>query len=252
MEPTFQPTQLKPTKNPTKSPTLQPSCAESRGNFNLCVALDMSGSVCYRAIGGPCEACYPATRSCNSGGKKLNICCPNFANMLDFTRSLIAALGELPTDYDVSIVQFSTNATVVSKLENTRKSIKTINKLKYTGGQTNLAGAISSCQSTLDESPPDRENIMLIITDGRPNVGTESKSAEGAATAAALNANTRDTFIIPVMIEQPNSNRQRAVSFLTNNISSDGKVFVSDFNGLVDLQDSIFEQVTCQANDNSE
>jgi len=212
----------------------------------------MSGSVCNGDSNSVCLDCdseRPFT-SCNSGGEKLSICCPNFSNMLEFTKDLITELGELPTDQDFSLVHFGTDVTIASTLESWRQAIKTINQLKYTGGQTNLAGAISSCQLTLDQSPPDRKNLMLIITDGAPSVPQPIANAKGAATTAALNAKNQDTFIIPVLIEEPNDNDQDEVLFLKNNVSSDGKVFVSDFDGLKNLQDSLFEQVTCQANAN--
>ena len=86
---------------------------------------------------------------------------------------------------------------------------------------------------------------MLIITDGAPSVPTINP--EGEATTAALNAKLKGTFIIPIFIEPPNSIFAPEVSFLTSNISSDGQVYVSDFDGLNSLQDAIFEQVTCQA-----
>lgn len=182
---------------------------------------------------------------CNTGGERPTVCCPNFGNMISFTKDLVTALGELPTDQDFSIVHFGTDVTIASTLENHRQSFKTLNTLKYSGGQTNLAGAISSCQTTLDSSPPDRDNIMLIITDGAPSVPTINP--EGEATTAALNAKLKGTFIIPIFIEPPDSIFSPEVSFLTSNISSDGQVYVSDFDGLNSLQDAIFEQVTCQA-----
>jgi len=166
--------------------------------------------------------------------------------MKEFTKDLITALGELPTDQDFSIVHFGTDVTVASTLESSRQSVKTINKLRYTGGKTNLAGAISLCQTTLDQSPPDRKNLMLIITDGAPSV--PRFDAQGAATTAAGNAKVQDTFIIPVFIDEETFQFVPEVTFLKNNISSDGQVFVTDFDGLKNLQDAIFEQVTCQAN----
>mmetsp|Transcript_17014 Transcript_17014/g.36663 ORF Transcript_17014/g.36663 Transcript_17014/m.36663 type:complete len:1197 (+) Transcript_17014:135-3725(+) len=231
-----------PTKKPTDVPTLKPTCEEN-GNFNLCVAIDMSGSVCNDGTGSLCTECAPLA-SCNSGGERPTVCCPNFANMIEFTKSLVTSLGELPTDQDFSIVHFGTDVSVASTLESSRQSVKTLNTLTYTGGKTNLAGAINSCQLTLAASPPDRRNLMLIITDGAPSVPA---NAEEAATTAAINAKNQDTFIIPIFIEQ-NSFQTTEAIFLKNDISSDGKVFVADFDGLTSLQDTVFEQVTCQAN----
>jgi len=211
------------------------------------IAIDMSGSVCNGITTSLCLDCEPRD-SCNSGGEKFSVCCPNFRNMMLFTRDLITELGEQPTNQDFSIVHFGTDVTVASSLESWRQSIKTVNSLKYSGGKTNLAGAITSCQLTLDESPPDRKNLMLILTDGAPSV--PEFNAQDVAATAAMNAQLKDTFIIPVFIEEPNSPYEPEVSFLTDNISSDGNVFVADFDGLDDLQDTLFEQVTCQTKEN--
>ena len=151
----------------------------------------------------------------------------------------------MPTDQDFSIVHFGTDVTVASTLENSRQSFKTLNQLKYTGGKTNLAGAIDSCQETLTNSPPDRTNLMLVITDGAPSVPDFNPAL--VATDAATIAKNQDTFIIPVLIEESRFGFSYEENFLKNSISSDGKVFVADFNGLNDLQDALFEQVTCQA-----
>lgn len=199
----------------------------------------MSGSVCNGNDNGLCLQCD----DCNSGGEKATICCPNFANMLKFTRDLITSLGELPTDQDFSFVHFASNVEVASTLDSAKQAVKTLNQLKYTGGKTNLVGAIDSCQTTLANSPLDRTNLMLIITDGAPSV-PEDPAAK--ATAAATDAKTAGTFIIPVLIEEP-SYQTAEKRFLENNISSDGQVFVADFDGLSSLQDVLFEQVTCQA-----
>lgn len=165
--------------------------------------------------------------------------------MIEFTKSLITSLGELPTDQDFSVVHFGTDVSVASTLESSKQSVKTLSKLEYTGGKTNLAGAISSCQLTLENSPPDRRNLMLIITDGEPSI--PAPDPKGSAVTAATSAKNQNTFIIPVFIEE-NSFQTPEATFLQNDISSDGKVFVADFDGLTNLQDTVFEQVTCQAN----
>ena len=201
--PTDPPTNL-PTKQPqkTESPTLKPTCAEN-GNFNLCVAIDMSGSVCNGNSNSLCEQCEPARpftfNQCNSGGLNKALCCPNFSNVLEFTRGLITELGELPTQQDFSLVHFATDVTIASTLESWRQAVKSLNQLKYSGGKTNLAGAINSCQLTLQSSPPDRKNLLLVITDGAPSV--PESDPEDAAISAAAQAKLQDSFIIPVLIE---------------------------------------------------
>lgn len=87
---------------------------------------------------------------------------------------------------------------------------------------------------------------MLVITDGAPSV--PEFNAQGAAINAANQAKNQDTFIIPILIEE-SSNQSPELTFLQNSISSDGKVFVADFDGLANIEDSLFEQVTCQANE---
>lgn len=209
----------------------------------------MSGSVCNSRSAGLCESCQPLL-NCNSGGEKPSLCCPNFSNVVSFTKDLTTALGQLPTDQDFSVVRFGTDVSIASMLDSWRQAIKSINRLTYSGVKTNLAGAIASCQQTLSQSPPGRKNLMLIITDGSPTIPERPvNAAENAATAAAATAKGLDTFIIPVLIEEQNP-LDRTFIFSRDNISSDGKVFVSDFQGLNDLQESLFEQVTCQANVN--
>lgn len=86
---------------------------------------------------------------------------------------------------------------------------------------------------------------MLILTDGAPSI--PEVNAEGAATAAATSAKNQDTFIIPILIEDPDYQYAPQVKYLEDNISSDGTVFVADFGGLGSLVDTVFDQVTCQA-----
>lgn len=204
----------------------------------------MSGSVCNGNSNSLCTVCEPQN-ICNTGGHNLSRCCSNFDNIIEFTRSLVSALGELPTDQDFSVVHFGTIVEVASTLESSKQSVKTLNKLKYSGGKTNMVGAINSCQSTLASSPPDRKNLMLLITDGAPSV--PDTNAPLITANAATDAKNQGTFIIPILIESPTSQYIQEVDFLRNNISSDGNVFVADFDGLTEIQDTVFDQVTCQS-----
>jgi len=247
-EPSLEPTTPLPTLNPTIQPsiaTLDPTTSKPtcliNGDFNLCLAIDMSGSVCHGQGQGLCENCG----QCNSGGFNLATCCSNFSNMLEFSKDLVKALGDLPSNQDFSVVHFASDVAVADTLENANQAFKTIKTLKYTGGKTNLAGAIDSCQSTLDNaSLSNRKNLMLILTDGYPSL--PSGNPEGSATNAATKAKNKGTFIIPVFIEDPNSQNNQAVNFLKNSISSDGSLFLADFTGLTALQETVFDQVTCQ------
>lgn len=86
---------------------------------------------------------------------------------------------------------------------------------------------------------------MLIITDGAPSV--PQWNAEAAARNAATDAKEQGTFIIPIMIEDPSFQYAPEVMFLRNDISSDGNVFVADFDGLGSISDAVFDLVTCSA-----
>ena len=139
---------------------------------------------------------------------------------------------------DFSIVHFGDDAFIADTLESSRQAVKTLNTLKYSGGMTDMEGALNSCQSTLRGAPDDRTNLLLIITDGSPK-------SRLLASAAAADARSEGTFIVPILIEE--DTQQDNIVFLESKISSDGRVFVTTFGGLNSLQDAIFEQVTCQA-----
>ena len=159
--------------------------------------------------------------------------------------SLVAKLGELPTDQDFSVVSFGTDVQVASTSESAKQAVKTLNKVRYSGGKTNMVGAINSCQNALLASPENRKNIIMLITDGAPSVPT--KDAPLITELAATDVKNQGTFIVPILIEDPANQFIPEVAFLKNRISSDGKVFVADFDGLGDIQDAVFDQVTCQS-----
>ena len=242
-EPTKRPQTLSPTRVPTLKPVLgltpRPTCAPQNGNFNVCIALDMSGSVCG---GGMCSFCQPLS-SCNSFGINQERCCNNFDNVLEFTKALVRQLGDLKTMQDFSLVHFATDAEIVSTLQNANRAIKTLQQVDYTGGSTNLGEGIRLCQKTLDSSTPGRKNFMVIVTDGEPTV--PSVRPREVSLRAASAAKNKGTFVIPIFVEQIGSN-DPAVA-LMKEISSDRQVFLTDFDSIVSLKDKIFEQVVCHA-----
>ena len=231
-EPSPRPTTLKPVVVPTPMPT----CPPQNGDFNLCIALDMSGSVCD---GGKCLLCQPST--CNSVGINQQRCCNNFDNMLEFSKALVGALGDLKTQQDFSLVHFATDAEIASTLQNSNQAIKTLQQLVFSGGSTNLKQGITLCQQTMDSSVAGRKNLMLIVTDGVPSV-PEPRPRE-SAREAAIAAKNKGTFIVPIFIEKEPA--AAAVVEFMEEISSDAQVFLTDFDSIVSLKDIIFEQVIC-------
>ncbi|KAL7492103.1 hypothetical protein ACHAWT_002615 [Skeletonema menzelii] len=242
-EPTKRPQTLSPTRRPTLKPVLgltpRPTCPPQNGNFNVCIALDMSGSVCG---GGTCSFCQPLS-SCNSFGINQERCCNNFDNVLEFSKALVRQLGDLKTMQDFSLVHFASDAEIASTLQNANQAIKTLQRLDYTGGATNLGGGITLCQKTLDASTAGRKNFMIIVTDGDPTV--PSVRPREVSLRAASEAKKKGTFVIPIFVEQIGSN-DPAVA-LMKEISSDAQVFLTDFDSIVSLKDIVFEQVICHA-----
>jgi hypothetical protein len=236
LEPSDQPMK-EPSRSPTLSPVGKPTCPPQNGDFNLCLSIDMSGSVCG---GGECLLCEPMTQ-CNSNGINKQRCCNNFDNVVEFAKELVQSLGELKTLQDFSMVHFATSADIASTLQNANQASKTLQQLVYSGGSTNLGEGIKLCQQTLDSSAAGRRNLILIITDGYPSQPTSDPV--GNAKAAAIDAKNKGTFIIPILIE-PTVAGDPAVQLLKE-ISSDGQVFLTDFGSIGGLQEVMFEQVVC-------
>mmetsp|Transcript_34839 Transcript_34839/g.61222 ORF Transcript_34839/g.61222 Transcript_34839/m.61222 type:complete len:985 (+) Transcript_34839:152-3106(+) len=246
-EPTFVPTPTpsdSPSKSPTtRRPTIQPTnfpstkCSTERG-FNLCLALDMSGSVCNDGNGSDCLEC---DSECRDSSVSKDTCCNNVANIKDFSSLMVDLLGDFPAEKSFSVVQFATEARLVNGLSSTAQTIQVIDKkLDYTGGSTNHASAIQMCQRNL-QSFRNMKNFIILITDG---VSTEpERDPEDAAEAAATSAKNDGIFIIPVLISPRND--KNALAFM-GRLSSDGKVFdVTDFDSLDNLQNGLVDQVSC-------
>ena len=241
-QPSPGPTQ-RPTKQPSPGPTNQPTCTTEQ-DFNLCLAVDMSGSVCNGGFFGlgsdDCVGC--PIFGCRNIFLDQDTCCNDFGTIKTFSQSMIRALNEFPADKDFSIVRFATDASIVSRPQPASDALATVNNLSYTGGITNHAAAISSCQQSLSSSQnPGRKNFVMLITDGEPTAPAENP--EVAATMAAAQAKNDGILIIPIFISPFYD--ANALSFMRG-LSSDDKVFdVTDFDGLLNLQEALVNQVSC-------
>jgi len=246
LAPSASPSSDAPTTDvPTTAIPTTPFCSD----FNLCIAIDMSGSVCNGLSSQTCEGCEPA-QFCNSGGVTQSICCSNFGDTLEITMGLVTALGEgASAEQDYSIVYYGNTATEASRLNSWTQAVETLNDLEYTGGGANMAEAISLCQSTLDQSPPDRKNYMLIFLDGVPT--RPVSTAQSAARAAASNAKEKGSIIIPFLRQGGSESNLALLSYLTNYVSTEGKVFLTDSEGLNNLQNSLEEEGICLQSEGS-
>lgn len=242
---------------PSKSPTAKPTCSTEQ-DFNLCFALDMSGSVCNGSSGSDCLGCadpsssgivdffgdlfgFSSSSECRDDSVSEDICCRNFGRVAAFSKLMVKSLGDFPAKKSFSIVQFATDAQIVGGLSSSAQTSRTIENLDYTGGLTNTARAIQLCQETLQGSD-DRKKFIVVVTDGVPS--QPDFDPDGAALRAATLAKNDGAFIIPVFIS-PNNNDWSAYDFMRS-ISSDMKVFdVTDFGKLDGLQDQLVNQVSC-------
>jgi len=243
--PTPSPTTRRRTRTPSKYPTARPTCSTEQ-DFNLCLALDMSGSVCNGGGGSECEECRASflpiffNSECRDKFVNEDTCCNNFANMKQFSSLMVDLLGDFPAEKSFSVVHFSTDARLANGLSSVAKTLRIIDRLDYTGGLTNHMAAIQMCQRNMPARKK-RKNFIMLITDG---VSSEPGiDPEGAAERAARAAKLDGTFIIPIFISTDND--RSALAFMRR-LSSDGKVFdVTDFASLDKLQDSLVNQVSC-------
>ena len=237
-----------PFSSTTSRPTSQRICSKER-DFNLCIAVDMSGSVCNDGDGSDCLSCPGASflsalflaSECRDTTVSEESCCENFAKVKEFASIMVNLLGNFPSEKSFSIVQFATDARLVATLSSADDTVSTIDGLAYTGGMTNHESAIRTCQQTLPSFDDDRKNFIMLITDGLSSV--PEYDPEGAAEAAATEAKYGGSFIIPVFISPDND--LSALEFMSR-LSSDGIVFdVTDFDTLSSLQDRLIDQVSC-------
>jgi len=245
--PSKEPTPRVRTRRPTTRPALVPTCSTStEHDFNLCIAIDMSGSICNSGTGSECVDCQSTflpiffMSECKDFFVTEDTCCSNFANIKEFSALIVTSLGESSANTSFSVVQFATNAQLVSGLASADQTVPVFGRLDYTGGLTNHASAIQTCQQSFP-SEGSMKNYILLITDGvssQPDV-----DPEGSAEAAAATAKSRGTSIVPLFISK--NNNLSALSFMRR-LSSDGKVFdVADFASLNSLQDGLVDQVSC-------
>ena len=214
---------LQPTPPPSDLPSTSPTCSGSK--FNVCFALDLSGSVC--------EADF------DDDG------CKDYEKMKKFSMKMVEELDKIDAvEKRYSIVQFADDARVVSGLSAALGTITDLEGLDYTGGSTNTAAAFNECQSTFDSSAIRRKNFIIMITDGVPTVPGNNPSDD--AEDAATRVKTTGTTIIPIFIQKVKNNDDDALD-LMDRFSSEGKYFdISDFDSLDLLQERLVDEVSCE------
>mmetsp|Transcript_555 Transcript_555/g.964 ORF Transcript_555/g.964 Transcript_555/m.964 type:complete len:1315 (-) Transcript_555:115-4059(-) len=247
-EPPFQIPSIHPSLVPTELKTTKPTCRPGDANFNVCFAIDQSGSVCNGDFSGfDCIDCQPAFY-CNSPGVDSGTCCNNFQNVTDFARDTIISLDELASDSRFSIVQFSTTALLASELSTADETLTMLNGMLFSGGLTNHADAIRVCQESFQAADKDSDlrNLIVLITDGAPTY--PEYMAEEEALAAAIDAKSAGSYIIPVLISPIfNAFTNDRLEFMESIKSGEGDVLnVENFEGLDSLLESLLGQISCE------
>lgn len=249
MDPTGPPFQIpssRPSLVPTETKTTKPTCRPGDADFNVCFAIDQSGSVCNGDFSGfDCIDCQPAF-FCSSPGVDTGTCCNDFQNVKNFARDTIISLDELASDSRFSIVQFSTTALLASELSTADETLTMLDGMLYSGGLTNHADAIRVCQESFQAADnSDLRNLIVLITDGAP---TYPEYMAEEALAAATDARSAGSYIIPVLIS-PNFNMftNDRLEFMESIKSGEGGVLnVENFDGLDTLAESLLGQISCE------
>ena len=205
----------------------------SSNDFNMCIALDASGSVCSPNPFSP-QSCSNCASDCQTE-TSTDTCCANFATTVSFSSEVVKAVEVYNVTKEFSIVQWSSSA-YASQALSSATDTKTYlsNQIDYSGGGTNTAAAIVKCQD-LFASSPGRKNVILLVTDGVPTIPSGDPAA--LALAEADSAKLDGTLIIPFFIENnvPSSASDLMCSLSSNvcDSTSDGKVFsVASFDNM--------------------
>ncbi|KAL3798986.1 hypothetical protein HJC23_005125 [Cyclotella cryptica] len=241
LTPTSRPT-VRVTSSPTEFPTMKPALCTTKADFNLCLALDNSGSICGFGI-DDCLFCEPAL-FCSNLFSFLppDTCCNNYADIIEFSKLMVLALDQFDAEKSFSVVQFATNAQLISNLATANDALDVLDNVRYTGGSTDFSDPIRLCQQSFESSSdPGRRNFIMLITDGLP--ATTTPDPVLVAQEEADIAKNNGTFIIPIFISEYND--PYALAFMSA-LSSDGQVFdVTGFASLDTLKDRLIEQVSC-------
>lgn len=238
---------LSPSRYPTPSPTPRPAVTSTtctmKSGFNLCLALDNSGSVCNFGV-GECLLCEPSLFCSNLFSfLPRQQCCQNYVDMIEFSKLMILALDQFEADKSFSLVQFATTAQLTSGLSSSEETIDALDTMQFTGGSTDHADAIRQCQNSFDMSPdPNRQNFIMLITDGLPS--TTYLYPEVVAEEEASYAKESGTFMIPIFISE--NYDAYAGNFMTS-LSSNGQFFdVTGFQSLDTLKDELVQTISCK------
>ena len=261
MGPTPPPIQSsQPTSSPTTPLLVDPPPEEEESgcltSFNLCFALDMSGSVCNRGQPLNCYNCqqnYQCRDTTPDGNNWMydeSTCCNNFYEIVNFTSIMTTRLDELTTQQSMktSVVRFANTGVIESSLtSDVNVTLDKLDNMVYTGGYTHHEAAIHLCHATF---PPDSigneeiKNFILLVTDGIPTLPSPTSNAQNAAINAASVIRDEGTLLLPVFISTSNDDDQ--LDYMRQLSYDNERVFdINVFDELQGLIETITSQVLC-------
>ncbi|KAL7559628.1 hypothetical protein ACA910_015313 [Epithemia clementina (nom. ined.)] len=244
--PTNAPTTKAATNSPTKKTTVVAGTECEDKPINICMAIDMSGSICSPPNDvGSCQAYddTPCITKCRNTTLNKDTCCSNYKKERDFAVNFINrfASGDIHTsEQQYSLVSFSTESFTISTLTaSTSDMIASVNKLKYWGGGTNTGEAIRMCYDTLKDKT-DSENVIVLMTDGTPTRSIPGYDYAGHlfyAQAQAYNAKDAGMRLATVAINTGHLQMQNLISLAS------GDDYVIGVNSFDSLNTSIVDKL---------
>ena len=99
----------------------------------------------------------------------------NWPSVVQFIQTFVLSRRISPTETQIGLVEFSTNAYVIFKLSdysNANDVVRAVTGMTYIGGRTNLAEALDLARTDVFDdvgNRPEATDIAIVITDGIPN-----------------------------------------------------------------------------------
>lgn len=186
-------------------PTAAPTFDCSPKPIDVCIAIDMSGSVCSPPNKiQSCKGWNVCSSNCKQDGFTDGQCCANFKAEMDFATAIVNGIDAFDNTQQFSLVSFADSASTHSGLKSASEVVAEIADLHYTGGWTITSDAIKDCHETLKDSKNAR--ALVLVTDGTPTKGSPGTSAgykiqhKEYAQRMAQEAKDAGIRVIPVFI----------------------------------------------------
>ena len=236
-----------PSETPSDSPFVvqfEEECPDVP--LDICIAIDMSGSVCTIPPNGA-RTCYPdsanttSKSSCWSPGE-----CPHILEVRDFVTSIVKKVHSIGGNKQFSMVTFSDSAKTIHGLTDSESTaVNAVQGAAYVGGYTHTGGGIKACADTLTNV--NSERLILLVTDGTPT--RPSSGALSYANQQATLAKNAGITILPVYIQQSVSSHLGNMQDFASN--RDDVIEVQEFDELPGVLNDVLDKIDCDVGSQS-